>query len=105
MGLGRATGFGGVRPCSTLASLHGAAAPASSDLDWLDAEHAGPSDHNLSGSQRRPCFLLSTVTDQVPADTKWQDRQQYWSSGRQPAHSFVHRAAQQAIEAVGRTSS
>jgi hypothetical protein len=55
-GLGRATGFGNVRPCDTLASLRGAADTASPAVDWLDLPSERASSSELSSSQR--CALL-----------------------------------------------
>ena len=36
-GLGRASGFGSLRPCNTLTTLHGAPETASPTQDWLDS--------------------------------------------------------------------
>jgi hypothetical protein len=54
-GLGRATGFGDLRPCHTLGSLLDVASTAASAVDWLDSpERAGLRSHPFKLATLRP---------------------------------------------------
>ena len=64
-GLGRATGFGSVRPCNTLASLHVAPETACLPRTGCTSGASGPPDNHFQARNVVPCFLPSSVLAEV----------------------------------------